>query len=474
MSIITRLRHPGIGGIAVYGLSTGLAALLTLVLTRVLWRSLTPSDFGVWSLIDPMLLPGASLLLLGIDHSIVKQVRANGLSLRLATGVLLTGTLPATLLGLLVMGVIAQVIFQLEWTAALVLAIAGEALILMLQTSFRATGLVRGFAAVLISRNVLYLALLVVLGRGNGPGPLPIATVFLSRAGCVLVVGLAALSALRPVFRLRWDLYRDALRYGFPLLLTTFVYALSDMADRWFLAEFTGVVAVGIYGLQLKLAAILSQAIVIPFGLWFPSERFRHLEDQDGGRRFFARTSAVLAVICAYLSGGVWLSRDLLLSLIAPGATASPAILACCLAGVVCLALSQALNVGLLMPGHTGKNAVCSAYAITATVIAAAGLVPFLGPLGAGLSRLAGGLVSMIVTAVLSNRVCPVPFPYRAMLGYFGGAVLVLFALDYGVSGHGLPGLVIALAGWSLATMGLGTMLWGKVRMSGPSRRMAA
>ena len=91
------------------------------------------------------------------------------------------------------------------------------------------------------------------------------------------------------------------------------------MTDRWLLAEFKGVVAVGVYALHLKIAAILSQAIVIPFGLWFPPERFKRLEDRDGGRQFFIRTAVVLALLCYYFAGGIWLMRNTLLRLIAPG-----------------------------------------------------------------------------------------------------------------------------------------------------------
>jgi O-antigen/teichoic acid export membrane protein len=461
--LLGRLRNPNFRNIAVYGMATGLAALLTLVQTRILWRALTPTDFGVWALIDPMLLPIASLVLLGVDHSIVKQFRIDRLPLRLVTGTLLGSTVPASLLCLVAIGVVAQVLLHLAWTSALLLTIAGEALILMMQTAFRATGAVGRFAAVLLTRNLFYLGLLLLVRAATVAGPLPIDMVFLTRGGCVILISIVAMLAMRPVLRFDWTLYRDAVHYGFPLLLTTFVYAVTDMTDRWFLAEFTGVVAVGIYAVHLKVAAILSQAIVIPFGMWFPPERFKRLDDPDEGRSFFIRTAAALAVICCYLSGVVWLARDLVLSLIAPGATASPLVAACCLAAVTCLALSQALNVGLLTPGHTGKNVICTAGALAATIVAAGVLVPLFGVDGAAGSRLIGGVVLVGVTAAWSNRILPVDFPFAELFVYACASIITAACIDRAVGSSDLPRLLIALIAWTAASAAFAWVVWSRL-----------
>ena len=456
---LTRRRNPELRGIGVYGLATGFAAVLSLVLTRVLWRSLTPSDFGTWALVDPMLLPTASLVLFGVDHAIVKQLRVDRLPLAVVTGTLLATTLPATTVCLIAAGLVARFAFELAWTDALLLTMAGEALILMVQTAFRATGAVSHFAAALLGRNLLYLAVLSIVLSARG-SPMPLGVVFLTRGCCALLVGLVALAVLRPVLRINATLYRDAVRYGFPLLLTTFIYALSEMTDRWFLAEFRGVAAVGAYALHLKIAAILSQAIVIPFGLWFPPERFRRLDTPDGGRGFFIRTAVVLAAICIALAGGVWLARDSLLPLIAPGVAASPLVLACCLGSVVCLALSQALNVGLLMPSHTAKNAICTIGAVMTTVLASMVLVPSIGMAGAAVSRMLGGFVLLAITAAWSHRVFPVAFPVGALLLYVVTASGLAVVIDEGTATHGLAGVVIALGVWSLGVGVLSAALW--------------
>ncbi len=450
--MLTRLRNHAFSSIMLYGLSTAIAAVLILAQTRVLWGRLAPADFGVWALIDPMLLPVASLVLFGIDHAIVKQLRIDNLPLRVVTGSLLLTTLPFSALCLLVIGVVFHLAFHATWTTALLLTVAGEALILMMQTAFRATGAVTMFSILLVSRNLMYLAMLYLVPLYQGNQHVSIAFVFLARGGCVVFLGLVAVAAMRPVPQISWSRYRDALRYGVPLLLTGFLYSTNDMTDRWFLAEFSGVVAVGVYALHLKLAAILLQAIVMPFGLWFPPERFKRLNDADGGRGFFILTASALAVICGYLSGCVWLARDLLLPLIAPGVSASALVLACCLGSVTCLALSHALNVGLLMPGHTGKNLYCTLYAVAATVLASLLLVPFFGMDGAAIGRLFGGVVLVCVTAGWSNRVFPIAFPFGSILSYLLIAAAAAFCIDRAAAGHGLAGVVTALFAWTAIT----------------------
>jgi O-antigen/teichoic acid export membrane protein len=463
VSMLARLRNHALSNIAIYGVSTGLAAVLTLVQTRVLWRALTPADFGVWALVDPLLLPLACLVLFGIDHSIVKQLQADRIPLRVVAGTLLISTLPATALCLLVIGLISQFVFHLDWTSALLLTVAGEALILMMQTAFRATGSVTQFAVLLLSRNVLYLGLLLLVQMANGSEPLSIGLVFLSRGVCVVLISLLAVAALRPTLSVNWAGYRDAVHYGFPLLLTTFIYGITDMTDRWFLAEFNGVVVVGLYSLHLKMAAIMAQAIVVPFGLWFPPERFRRLDDPDHGHRFFKRTAAALSVLCVYLSGGVWLARDIVLPLIAPGVLASPLVLACCLSAVTCLALSHALNVGLLMPGHTGKNAYCTGYAVAATVLASAILVPLFGIDGAAVSRLVGGFVLVSVTAVMSYRAMPIAFPFTRMLVYFAVSAIAAAIIDRASNSLDMLDVVVALVEWTVVTALIGTAIWVKL-----------
>lgn len=465
MSILHRLRSPALRDIAIYGISTGLAAVLILVQTRVLWRSLTPADFGIWALADPLMVPLACLVLFGIDQAIVKQQQADGKPLRAVVGALLTATLPASLACLLAIGLIAEFAFHLPWTSALVLTVGGEALILMMQTAFRSTGASVPFAAMLVARNLLYLALLAGVRLATEPVPLSLASVFTMRGACVIVLGVVAIAALRPQPRADWPAYRDAIGYGFPLLLTTFIYGVSDMTDRWFLAEFNGVIAVGVYSLHLKTAAIMAQAIVIPFGLWFPPERFKHIGDPDQGHAFFKNTAIVVALVCAYLSGCVWLARDIVLPLIAPGIIASPLVLACCLGGVTCLAMSHAFNVGLLQPGHTSKNAYCTLYAVAATVLAAFALVPLFGMAGAAISRLTGGIVLVAVTAMYSYRVTPIAFPFGRIGVCFAVATAAAWAIGETRPADNLWHISAALVEWTVVMACLCPMMW--LRMSG-------
>ena len=213
--MINSLRHPDIRNVAVYGIATAAAAVLTLVQTRVLWHALLPADFGIWTLIDPMLVPCASLVLFGIEYAIVKQIQSDGGSLRVVTGTLLVSTLPATMLCLVIMYVVSHFVFRFAWIDVLLLAITGEALILVVQSAFRATGSVLAFSAVLLTRNLLYLAILLFASFYGGGSPFSVRFVFLARGGCVIFLSLIATAVLRPILRPNQARYFDAVRYGF-------------------------------------------------------------------------------------------------------------------------------------------------------------------------------------------------------------------------------------------------------------------
>jgi O-antigen/teichoic acid export membrane protein len=458
-----RLRNPELRRVLLYGASTALAAALTLLLTRVLWRALAPDVFGLWALIDPVLVPAAALTLFGVDHAIIKQLQIDRTPLAEVVGTLLAAALPPAAFCLIILGLAFDRLAHFPWADALMLSIAGEALIILMQTAFRAAGSVCSFAALIVLRNLLYLGVLLLVLAGASDH-LSLGVVFLIRGGCVLGLAVAALALLRPRLpakgiRFIRDRYADALRYGFPLLLTILLASIADVADRWFLAEFRGLRVVGVYAIHLKVAAILSQAIVIPFGLWFPRERFLRFDAPDGGRRFFVRTAVALAVLCTYLSGCVWLARDMLLPLLAPGVQASPAVLALCVGSVTCLALSQALNVGLLMPGHTTKNATADAIALTAGLLAAAALVPLYGPYGASASRFTTGFTLMVISAVWSRRVFSVPFPFGSIALYAGFSIFAAFIIDWALPPSGPAALAICLLAWTVTILLLAAFL---------------
>jgi O-antigen/teichoic acid export membrane protein len=457
--LISLLKRKETLSIGVYGLATVLSALLTLLLTRILWRSLDGTAFGVWSLIDPLLAPVASMVLVGVDFAVVKQFRMDHLPMRVVVGHLLVTGLPAALLCLAGVALIAFYGFHITWMAALLATVLGEALIRLLSTALRATGDVYWYAAIQVGRNLVYIALLLLTIHELSTVPLDNDFVFAARGACMIGVSLLALALFRPSLRFDARHYAEAVRYGFPLLMATFFYSASDMVDRVILAHFAGVELAGIYAVHLKIAAFLSQAIVIPFGLWFPPERFKHAEDVDGGNAFFIATALALTVIATVSAGGVWLARDILMSIIAPGTHASAVVTAACLGSVIGLALSQALNVGLLLPGQTLKNTYCVIFAVLATLVVSVVAVPWLHMVGASYGRLANGVVFAIVTAAWSYAVTPIRFPFAAMAGYFVVSALELVGIDAMTAGRGLlatgEGLVAWLAISTLTVAGL-------------------
>jgi O-antigen/teichoic acid export membrane protein len=418
----------------IYAFATAFSALGALLLTRVLWLRLSAEDFGSWVLADAVLLVIVPALLLGTDHSLIKQVRLDKQPVGKVMGVLVSGCLPPLVIGGLIVGAFSAKLDS-EWGLALTCAIVAEALLVLVQAAFRAADRALCFAFLLVARTYGYVLLLVTSPLLLGDPQLTLSDVFLLRAGWVAGLSVLGLMALRPELSFDLQVWRRALRYGFPLLLAITIHAAADLADRVALGWYVGSAAVGIYALHLKLASILSQAVVVPFGLWFPPERLRHMEDSDGGRNFFLTVADTLLALCLLLGGTLWLCREPLLTIIAPGSEVSPMLLGLCIVATLCLALGQVFNVGLMLPGQTRHNATCMLAAALAAAGAAVALVPLLETTGAGLARLAGGVVFVVVTAAWSYRAYPVSYPFLRMSLQAALTVMSLVVLEAILSG---------------------------------------
>ena len=134
--------------------------------------------------------------------------------------------------------------------------------------------------------------------------------------------------------------------------------------------------------------------------------------------------------------------------------------LACCLGAVSCLALSQALNVGLLLPGHTRKNLVGVLLAMVISIVAGLVLVPRFGMEGAAISRLLGALALVGTTALLSERVFTVAFPVREMALVATAAAIAAVTVDHILgAGHGLFDAALELACWTAGMGGIALLL---------------
>lgn len=423
-------------GLAVYALITATAALSTFLAIPILVRILGLEGFGAWSLVEPLVFFGTMLALFGAEHGVMKQVAHDGGDVREVVGELLPPSVVAIALAACVTFAAALVIAGSVRTAGLVAALAAvEGVLAFLMVAARASGRILGFAIGQIGRTTLFLAALVLV----------LVLPFVAVAGLdeVLAIRLAVLAAVAAVvlvvLRPRWGFsfgrFRDAVIYGYGILVTSLLTFLLDVADRYALQFFSDTEAVGAYVVHVKVAALVGQGLLMPFMLWFPTERFRHLRDADGGERFFRATAEIFLLALVFVCGGVYLAGPIVVALLAPEVAFDPWVLGLILVATAVIGMTHPLNVGLLQPGETHKNVYTILVGLAVLALTIVPATAAFGASGAAAARLAGSIGFLLAVIVLSERSYRIGFNLARMALIAAAGILLVVSIDVAVPG---------------------------------------
>ncbi len=417
---------PAIVRLGIYAGVTASAAFSTFLAGPVLVRLLGIEAFGTWSLIEPLVLMAAAAALLGVDHGLIKQVSHDGNDLSPALGRLVPIGLPVLLAvaGLAGIGIAVPV---LGWGAvpALAVLIVVEAVLGILLFGCRAANRLAPYAIGQAGRPAIFLLALGIVLALTWPTRLSLMDIVLFRLLAAGSLALLLVMILRPGPLARRGAYADAVRYGGFILLTGMLAQVAESGDRFLLAWFGERADVGAYVVYVKLTAFVGQGITMPFMLWFPVERFAHLNDPDGGSAFFDQAAHLLLALMLTVAGMVGLAGHELVDLFAPGLAYDPWTLVLLIMAIVTVGMTYPFNVGLLKPGHTHRNLYPVGAGALAAIAIGAVLIPWLGLQGAALAKLGGAIVALGTLMVLSQRIHRVAFRHGRMVGLCLGTAML-------------------------------------------------
>ena len=143
-----------------------------------------------------------------------------------------------------------------------------------------------------------------------------------------------------------------AVKYGVPLLLAALLGAILNSADRYVVEMYATPESLAAYIVALKVSGAMN-FILTPVALWWPTARFEHLRDSDGGQRFFVNTAEKMSLIYGTASASLWLISALLVHLFSPHVSYSSIMLAGLCLAVAFRGMEAPLNIGLLKEGKT-------------------------------------------------------------------------------------------------------------------------
>ena len=421
-----------IGG---YFFSTVLTAGVSFFSVPLLIRALGIKEFAKWSLIEPLIILISQLMLFGLNYGILKQVNLDKLPPFQTFKSLGKAAQPCMLMVSIACYFILQILgftfYQSLWFVVLVYS---EGILLLSLSTFRAASSVEGFATGSITKASIFLIALILAVYTKYFVVSEIRDVLFWRF--VAAIGGICLSLI--VVRLiknhnfflilhekskSWPLYKDAVIYGMPILITGLLAMVIEFADRYIIKTYFDYITLGQYVVYLKMSKFLYPLIIAPFGLWWPTERFKRLEDDDGGKVFFKNVASVMLAIYLLIGGVIWLFSPWLITWFAPGIPFKSEIVLILITSAIFMGMGAPMNIGLLNAGKTHLNiyaVLCGAFLHIVFCIA---LIPNFGILGAAIALALSYFSYTALLNYVSQRVYHVPFSYKSM------TILIILAL---------------------------------------------
>lgn len=427
--------------IAGYAVAAAVQAGVALLALPILTRLLGAQEFGAWVLYEPAIAFVAQIGLLGANNGLLKLVGEDGLApataWRRIAGPALTcvaviagvaGGIGAGLSGKVVVGVPLVILILLEAHTLLGLA------------ALRASNHSAMFAAVMISKAAVLLGMLSLAATADVP---KVDTAASMLWWAILPAGTGAVVAyfgVKPPHRDSHGspgeakYFEAAVRYGAPLMGAGMVAALIAVGDRFVMALWLPLQAIGAYVVLVKIAGALN-LLAMPLNMWFPAARFHHLKDVDGGQNFFRQVSLIVLMLLSSLAALLWLCGPALVTLINPAQQFPPVVSGLLLIAAVATGLTGVVNVGLLQSGKTQWALVSVSLGAILQLVVLLTTVRAWGIYGAAAATCLAAVAALALQHGLSQRFYRLDYRYRHHLAWLLWLTMAIAVADWSAQG---------------------------------------
>src|SRR6266571_5315422 len=274
---------------AVYLAGGLLVGLGNVILIPLYTRLLAPRAFGVFALIDVVILLVVTVTVLRMDVSYLKWFADLSPEARkeLLGSALLTGLTASTLGGVLLFLIAASHLGE-SWLhepvrnyALLLLPIVVfENLQALFLTDLRARRkpVLYTLAAIFRLGGMLFSSYYLMSVRGMG-----LSGLFAGRliGDAVSVASLAAVCLRSMKLRFSRSLVGPMLRFGLPLIWSLLAFTAQDAAGRYFLVHYGTLEQVGLLGAAIKVSAVFQVLISAPFGVAWGGVVFQIVKQRE-------------------------------------------------------------------------------------------------------------------------------------------------------------------------------------------------
>ncbi len=453
----------------IYALGNAANSAALLLVVPFLVNTLTPAEYGAWSLFEVVVFLLNLLILAGLEVGLMRQYwfqqhereQARLVGTTICT-VIIVGALVVGVGSGLILAGLASDLPGAPLTLLLVLAIGwSDALCALLLTVFRIREQAVTFVLLSLARLSIFAVLVIIFVQG-GLGLVGALTARLIASVALLGIGLI-LSYRMIVWQIDRALLWRIAAYGLPLLPGNLAAYVLLAADRYVMQGVLSLEDVAIYTFAYKIATVVDVLITRPFALDWAPRRFK-IATQPGAEHKYAQ--ALVFYLWAALSFSLLVvaGTPLVYALIAPPVYwPAMKVVPLILLAYIIYGLSYPLNIGIMLKDHTRALPVIGLIAALSCLGLCLWWIPVYGITGAAWATVVSYLIWTGLITAESLRLLPVRYPLNLIGGIIAAAAVAysgMWLADQWWLNSSLPA-TIGRAGWVVIVMGLcGVMLW--------------
>ncbi|MCX7877356.1 MAG: oligosaccharide flippase family protein [Ignavibacteria bacterium] len=421
----------------VYGLSGYISKSISLFLLPLYTAVLTPEDYGILELLGTIVVISAFLVVSGTDTSLgyyyfrkehfnernVIIISALYLRLIFSVTVFFILFLISDHLSLLIFGKDLSILIVITGLS-IIFQTLHSFLFDLLRLEFR-VWLYTLLSSLSVLINILLTIYFVLILRQGVSGAVTAAAI---AYGIVFIFTLIY-TFKRYGFRFSPGWIKNIFSYGFPLIGSGVAYWILNSTDRYFLAHFADLSAVGIYAVGSKLASIVGIVGGALQMAWGPYAM--GIQYEENAKQIYAKVFQIYFIYNIILTFMISMfSLDILKVFTQPEYYSARAVVPFLCASTVLVSAYFIVSIGMGITKKVQHTVWITLTAAALNIIMNYLLTPMFGPVGASFSIMTANFLIFYLTYLMSQRFYPIDYKIT-LIAILLIPAIVIIALTY-------------------------------------------
>lgn len=425
---------------ALYSFSALASGFIGIILVPIYTRFFLPDQYGIIDIISISTALLALFVVAGIDNGIARffidAESPNDRNLTASTGVFYLAAVSlavtvilipfSSLLSKLILGSSEYGLYLLVGLAVIPFTLLSSMFTSLLRCRFQAVRAALVSVGILLVQVVMTILLVVLLHIGILGVFIAILITNFIFSGIGFWLTRNNYSRVFSLKKLKQMFY-----FGLPYLMLALCYYIMSYSNRYFLTYYSGLDAVGLYGIGYRLASVIS---IITAGFQFAWGPFYYstYRDDDAKRTFakvFDYASTVICIGILFLS---LFSRELLRIFTTESYLGAYKVVPLISGSLAVYTMGCYFAIGIGITKKTMHMAWTSIIAAICNILLNIALIPSLGIVGAALSTIISFAIMGILLMTISQKLYKVPYRFASnLIMYFITAFIIFIAYRF-------------------------------------------